>query len=112
MILNLNIIDFDEAKKLYNRLDIISENIKKKFDAIEAQVKKLKVELMKSILDDKIEDVRKTSDEIQNLIKLDVNDVTKFWDFMNRWSRVISKKISKPIYMVSEDVKIVMEEQE
>ena len=68
MIINLKLIDFDEAKKLYDRLDIISENIKKKFDTIQAQVKKLKVELMKSILEDKIEDVRKTSDEIQNLI--------------------------------------------
>ena len=69
MVLNLNLIDFDQAKLFYDRLDSISEEIRRKYDNIQAQVRKLKVELMKSILDDNIENVRKISKEIQALIK-------------------------------------------
>ncbi len=69
MILNLTLIDIDKAKELYNRLDLISENIKKKFDIIQSQIKSFKVDLMKSILEDKIEDVRRISGEIQDLMK-------------------------------------------
>ena len=69
MIINTQVIDFDQAKEVYDRLDTISENIRRKFDKIQAEVKKLKVELMRSILEDQIEVVRKTSKQIQDLIK-------------------------------------------
>ena len=69
MIINYNIIDFDQAKTLYKKLDTILENIQKKYEDLEEEVKELKVNLMKSILEDKMEDIRQISQNIQELVK-------------------------------------------
>jgi len=69
MIINYKLIDVDQAKALYGKLDTILENLQKDFESTQEHIKEIKISLMKSILDDEMENIQHIMGDIQELAK-------------------------------------------
>jgi GTPase SAR1 family protein len=67
MIINMEIVDVDHAKKLYDQMDDLYEKINQKFSLSLDKIKKLKVSLMKAILEKDYEELMFIADYAKNL---------------------------------------------
>jgi len=67
LILDLNLFDFESAKDLYNKLETISDRINLEFSVAQEKVKKLKVNLMKAILEENYKEVKNVAERTQDL---------------------------------------------
>ncbi len=67
MVINLEIIDIDHAKLLYEKIDNLYDNINQKFNITLDKIKKLKVNLMKAILEKDYDELKIISNHAKNL---------------------------------------------
>ena len=67
MIINLEIIDIEHAKSLYDQIDDLYEKINQKFSITLDKIKKLKVNLMKAILEKDYEELKVISNHAKKL---------------------------------------------
>lgn len=67
MIINLEIIDIEHAKSLYDQIDGLYEKINQKFSITLDKIKKLKVNLMKAILEKDYEELKLISTHAKKL---------------------------------------------
>ena len=67
MIINSEIIDKKHAQELYNKIDELYDEIKKEYSVTLEKVKKLKVDIMKSIIEKDFEELHKIANIAQDL---------------------------------------------
>ena len=67
MIINSEIIDKEHAQVLYGKIDELYDDINKKFSITLEKVKKLKVDIMKSIIEKDYEELNKIAEIAQEL---------------------------------------------
>lgn len=67
MIINSEIIDNEHAQKLYSKIDELYDEINKEFSITLEKIKKLKVDIMKSIIEKDYEELQKIANIAQEL---------------------------------------------
>ena len=67
MIINSEIIDNEHAKVLYGKIDELYDDINKNFSITLEKVKKLKIDIMKSIIEKDYEELNKIAKIAQEL---------------------------------------------
>ena len=67
MVINLEIIDLKHGKLLYEQIDDLYDKINQKFSITLDKIKKLKVNLMKAILEKDYDDLKLISNHAKNL---------------------------------------------
>ena len=68
MIINLDTFDSEQAKELYDRMDELYENIKQQFSITLERVKKLKVNLVRAILEKDYDQLKLIATQANTLI--------------------------------------------
>jgi GTPase SAR1 family protein len=67
MIINLEIFDTEHAKILYSKMDELYKRVNVKFSMTLEKIKKLKVNLMKAIIENDIEELKKIAESTKDL---------------------------------------------
>ena len=67
MIINLEIFDTEHAKVLYSKMDELYKRVNIKFSMTLEKIKKLKVNLMKAIIENDIEELKKIAESTKDL---------------------------------------------
>ena len=67
MVINLEIYDLENAQKLYNKVDELFARVNVNFSFTLEKIKKLKVNLMKAILENDFEELKKIAQLTQDL---------------------------------------------
>ena len=68
MIINLQIMDFEQAKSLYTKLDDLYKDINRNFSITLEKIKTLKVNLMKSLAEKDFEDLKNIAHRVQDIM--------------------------------------------
>ena len=67
MIIDSQIFDNDNAQKLYNKIDELYDDINREYSVTLEKVKKLKVNIMKSLIEKDYEELQKIAKIAQDL---------------------------------------------
>ncbi len=67
MIINSELMDKEHAQILYNKIDELYDDINKEFSVTLEKVKKLKVDIMKSIIEKDFEELKKIAKIAQEI---------------------------------------------
>ena len=67
MIINLEIFDTEHAKILYSKMDELYKRVNVKFSMTLEKIKKLKLNLMKAIIENDIEELKKIAESTKDL---------------------------------------------
>ena len=67
MIINLDIYDIEHAKDLYDKIDDLFNKVNVQFSITLEKIKKLKVNLMKAILEKDFDELKKNAKIAQSL---------------------------------------------